>query len=42
MCPPGYYSGSVATHALEHMMFGYVLLVQMNQRVINKPSKEHP
>ena len=27
--PPGYYhSGFVATHALEHMMYGYTLLVE--------------
>ena len=33
MCPPGYhYSG--------HMMCGYTLLVPMNQRVINKLSKD--
>ena len=33
MCPPGYYhSGFVATHALGYMMYGYTLLVPMNQR----------
>ena len=32
MCPPG--------HALGHMMYGYTLLVPMNQRVLNKQSKE--
>ena len=31
----------VATHALGHMMYGYTLLVPMNQRVLNKLSKEH-
>ena len=42
MCPPGYHhNGSVATHALGHMMYGYTLLVPMNQRVLNKLSKEH-
>ena len=42
MCPPGYHhNGFVATHALEHMMYGYTLLVPMNQRVLNKLSKEH-
>ena len=42
MCPPGYYhNGFVATHALGHMMYGYILLVPMNQRVLNKLSKEH-
>ena len=40
--PPGYHhSGCVATHALEHMMYGYSLLVPMNQRVLSKLSKEH-
>ena len=40
--PPGYHhSGFVATHALEHMMYGYSLLVPMNQRVLSKLSKEH-
>ena len=40
-CPPGYHhNGLVATHALGHMMYGYTLLVPMNQRVINKQSKE--
>ena len=41
MCPPGYHhNGFVATHALEHMMYDYTLLVPMNQRVLNKQSKE--
>ena len=41
MCPPGYHhNGFVATHALGHMMCGYTLLVLMNQRVLNKQSKE--
>ena len=41
ICPPGYHhSAFVATHALEHMMYGYTLLVPMNQRVLNKQSKE--
>ena len=31
----------VATHALGHMMYGYTLLVPMNQGVLNKLSKEH-
>ena len=30
----------VATHALGHMIYGYTLLVPMNQRVLNKQSKE--
>ena len=30
---PGYHhDGFVATHALGHMMYGYTLLVAMNQR----------
>ena len=41
MCPPGYHhNGFVATHALGHMMYGYTWLVPMNQRVLNKQSKE--
>ena len=28
-------------HALRHMMCGYTLLVPMNERVLNKSSKEH-
>ena len=41
MCPPGYHhNGFVAIHALGHMMYGYTLLVPMNQRVLNKQSKK--
>ena len=41
MCPPGYHHNCfMATHALGHMMYGYTLLVPMNQRVLNKQSKE--
>ena len=41
MCPPGYHhNGFVATHALGRMMYGYTLLLPMNQRVLNKQSKE--
>ena len=41
MCPPGYHhNGFMATHALGHMMYGYTLLVPMNQRVLNKLRKE--
>ena len=41
MCPPGYYhNGFVPTHALGHMMYGYTLPVPMNQRVLNKQTKE--
>ena len=38
MCPPGYYqsaNGPMVIHALGHMMYGYTLLVPMNQRVLN-------
>ena len=39
MCPPGYHhNGFVATHALG--MYDSTLLVPMNQRVLNKQSKE--
>ena len=32
MCPPGYHhNGFVTTHVLGHMMYGYTLLVPMNQ-----------
>ena len=42
MCPLGYHhNGFVATHTLGHMMYGYTLLVPMNQRTFNKLSKEH-
>ena len=42
MCPSGcHHNGFVATHALGHMMYGYTLLVPINQRVLNKLSKEH-
>ena len=42
MCLPGYHhNGFVATDALGHMMYEYTLLVPMNQRVLNKLSKEH-
>ena len=34
-------NGFVAIHALGFMMYGYTLLVQMNQRVHNKLSMEH-
>ena len=36
-----HYNGFVATHALGHMMYGYTLLVPMNQRVLNKLTNEH-
>ena len=41
MCPLGYHHNSfLATHALEHMMYGYILLLPMKQRVLNKQSKK--
>ena len=41
MCTPGYHhNGFVATDALGHMMYGYTLLVPLNQRVLNKLSKK--
>ena len=40
--PPGFpHNGFVANHALGNIMYGYTLLVPMNQRVLNKLSKEH-
>ena len=44
MCPPGYYpsaNGPMVAHALGHMMYGYTLSVPLNQRELNKSSKEH-
>ena len=42
MCPLSYHhNGFVATHTLGHMMYGYTVLVPMNQRVLKKQSKEH-
>ena len=42
MCPPSYHhNGFVATHELGHMMYGYTLLVPVNQKVLNKLNKEH-
>ena len=41
MYAPGYHhNGFVATHALGHIMYGYTLLVPLNQRVLNKLSKK--
>ena len=41
MCPPRYHqNGFVAAHALGYMMYGYTLLMSMNQRFLNKLSKE--
>ena len=42
ICFPGYHhNGFVEIYAFGHMMFRYTLLVPMNQRVLNKLSKEH-
>ena len=42
MCPPGcHHNGFVATHALGYMILGYTLLQSINQKVLNKLSKEH-
>ena len=42
MYPPVHHHNAfVATYALWHMMYGYTLLVPMNQKVLNKLSKEH-
>ena len=42
MCSSDYYhNGFVATNAIGYMMFGYTLLIPMNQRMISKLSKEH-
>ena len=41
MCPLSYHhNGFVATHALGPLMYGSTLLVPMNQRMLNKQSKE--
>ena len=39
--PSYHYNGFVATHALEHMMCGYTLLVPMKQRVLNISDPRH-
>ena len=41
MFPPVYHhNGFAATHAVGHMLYGYTSLVPVNQRVLNKLSKE--
>ena len=41
MCHPAYHHNDfVATHALGSMIYGYTLLVPMNERVLNKLIKE--
>ena len=40
MYPPSYHhNGFMGSHALGHMMYGYTLLVPINQKVLNKLSK---
>ena len=37
MCPPCYLqNGFVSSHAFRHIIYGYILLALMNQRVPNK------
>ena len=41
VCPPGYHhNGFVTIHEHGHIMYGYTLLVPINQRLLNKLSKE--
>ena len=41
MCPPAYHHNDfAATHSVGHMMYGYTLLVPVNQKVHNKQSKD--
>ena len=40
MCPLVITTMAVATYTLVHMIYSYILLVPMNQRVLNKQSKE--
>ena len=41
MCPLSFqHNDFVPTHALEHIIYSYTLLVPINQRVLNKLSKE--
>ena len=39
--PRYHHNGFVVIHALGYMMYGYTLLVPMNQRVLSKLSKEY-
>ena len=42
VCAPNCYqsvNGFVVTHALGHIMYGYTLLLPMNQRLLSKLSK---
>ena len=42
MCPPDYHHDRfAATDALGHIMYDYTLLIPLNQRVLDKLSKEH-
>ena len=38
--PCCHHNGFVATHELRFMMYGYKLLVPMNQRMFSKPRKK--
>ena len=41
MSPSSYhYNSFMATHALKHMLYSYTFLVPINQKVLNKLSKE--
>ena len=42
--PLGYHqsvNGLIITHALGHMMYGYTLLIPMNQGVLKESSNDH-
>ena len=44
LCPPGYCQSAndlMVTHAFGHMVYGYTLLVPMDQREFIKSRKEH-
>ena len=40
MCPPSYHHNGFVS-CIVHMIYGYLLLVPMNQRVLNRLSKVH-
>ena len=44
VCLPGYCpsaNGLMVTHELGHMMYDYTFLVPVNEKVLNKSSKQH-
>ena len=42
MCPPGYHhNGFVATHALGHMMYGYIYYIYMYVSIYTNISWRH-